>query len=75
MTIDTISDPDLAALRACWSGKCNDRAMPSRADINPNEIRLLLPDIFIMDIHRPQRFPLRFRLVGNANSRAVACER
>jgi hypothetical protein len=62
MTIDTISDPDLAALHAYWSGKCNDRAMPSRADINPSEIRLLLPDIFIMEIHRPLRF--RFRLVG-----------
>ena len=43
ITIDTISDPDLAALHAYGSGKCNNRAMPSRANINPSEIRLLLP--------------------------------
>jgi hypothetical protein len=36
--------------------------MPSRADVNPNEIRALLPDIFIMEIHQPLRFC--FRLVG-----------
>ena len=58
----TTGDPDLSALRAYWTGKCNSRTMPSRADINPGEIRLLLPNIFIMEIHQPLRF--RVRLAG-----------
>lgn len=62
MTVHTIVDPDLAALQTYWAGKCNGRTMPRRADINPSEIRLLLPDIFIMEIHQPLRF--RFTLVG-----------
>jgi hypothetical protein len=62
MTVQPTDDPDLAALQNYWTDKCNGRTMPRRADINPNEIRGLLPDIFIMEIHQPLRFC--FRLVG-----------
>jgi hypothetical protein len=62
MTLGMLSDPDLKALFAYWTSKLAGRAIPRRSDINPEEIRSLLPDIFIMDIHHPLRF--RFRLVG-----------
>ena len=61
-TVDTFGDADLTALYSYWASKCGNRAMPSRADINPAEIPSLLPDVFIMEIHDPLRF--RFRLVG-----------
>jgi hypothetical protein len=60
----TIGDPELAALHAYWTGKCGTRAMPRRADIDPTEIPLLLPHVFIAEIHQSLRF--RFRLVGTA---------
>jgi hypothetical protein len=59
----TLGDPDLTALYAYWATKCEGRAMPRRADINPREIPSLLPDIFLMEIHHPLRFC--FRLVGS----------
>jgi hypothetical protein len=67
-TIHMFGDTDLAALYAYWASKCGNRAMPSRADINPAEITSLLPNIFILEIRHPLRF--RFRLVG-----AMICQR
>jgi hypothetical protein len=55
-------DPDLTALFEYWTSKRVGQAMPRRSDINPAQIRSLLPNIFIMEIHYPLRF--RFRLVG-----------
>ena len=55
-------DPDLDALHAYWTGKCGNRAMPRRVDIDPSEIPSLLPHLFIAEIQHPLRF--RFRLVG-----------
>jgi hypothetical protein len=63
MTIQALGDPDLRTLYAYWASKCDNRAMPRRADINPREICSLLPDIFIVEVHHPLRF--RFRLVGS----------
>jgi hypothetical protein len=46
-----------------WNAKRGDRLMPSRADIDPSEIRDLLPGIILVDVARD---PLRltYRLVG-----------
>jgi len=46
-----------------WDSKRLGRSMPSRADIDPNEIRDLLPGIILIDVaHDPLR--LTYRLVG-----------
>lgn len=46
-----------------WNTKRGDRSMPSRADIDPSEIRDLLPGIILVDVaHDPTR--LTYRLVG-----------
>jgi hypothetical protein len=47
-----------------WLGKCDKRSMPSRSDIRPEQLRALLPYIFLVDISGdPTEF--RFRLVGS----------
>lgn len=46
-----------------WNGKRGGRAMPSRADIDPAEIKDLLPGIILIDVrHDPLK--LTYRLVG-----------
>lgn len=50
-------------VHAYWNAKRGDRPMPSRTDIEPGEIRHLLPGIILVDVAQD---PLRltYRLVG-----------
>lgn len=54
---------NLRLVHAYWNEKRGGRLMPSRADIDPGEIRHLLPGIILVDVSRD---PLRltYRLVG-----------
>jgi hypothetical protein len=46
-----------------WHAKAATGRLPSRADINPEEMRAILPYVYLVDVlHQPLRF--RFRLVG-----------
>lgn len=45
-----------------WCSKRAGRAMPSRQDIDPSEIRSLLPKIYLVDFEAPDVF--RYRLAG-----------
>lgn len=54
----------LVALHAYWLAKRGDRAMPSRADIDPAEIKGLLPHVMLYDAAPATRY--RIRLVGEA---------
>lgn len=70
------NDPNPAALAglpenlhqmlAYWQGKCAGRAMPARADINPAEIKTLLPDLILVDVvYKADAKPdFVYRLVG-----------
>jgi len=54
----------LRALLAYWRQKKGERRAPSRADIDPAEIKALLPYVGLVDVERaPLRF--RYRLVGS----------
>lgn len=55
--------PQLIALYRYWLSKCAGRRAPARADILPEEIRPILPNILILDIvgDVPR---LKYRLVG-----------
>jgi hypothetical protein len=55
-------------LYAYWLAKQGARAMPSRTDINPADIPLLLPYLVIVVRAGEQ---LRYRLIGNAIAQAV----
>ncbi len=53
----------LRRLLAYWHAKKGDRPAPTRADIDPTEIKPLLPHVGLVDVERaPLRF--RFRLTG-----------
>lgn len=46
-----------------WNGKRREGRLPGRADIDPSELRTLLPNIVLLDIE-PEPFRARIRLVG-----------
>jgi len=58
-------DVDTTALHAYWRGKCRGRAMPARADIDPAEIKPLLPYVMLFDAATAER-GARIRLLGEA---------
>lgn len=60
--------PELRQALTYWQGKCTDRPMPRRADIDPVEMRRWLPGTFLADVHfdsgtgRPA--DIHFRVAG-----------
>lgn len=55
----------LRDLHSYWLAKKRHRLAPGRKDIDPAELRSLLPHLFMVDVeNKPRRF--RFRLVGTA---------
>jgi hypothetical protein len=60
--------PATAAFYRYWDGKRRDRAMPSRADIDPLEMSSWLAGTALVDVKHtpdgPAPYELRYRLVG-----------
>lgn len=60
--------PLLRSVHAYWDGKRQGRRMPARADLDPAEIKPLLPHLLLMDVLRDGSpdWPLdfRYRLIG-----------
>src|SRR5689334_3090458 len=58
-----------AAFYRYWDGKRRGRAMPSRADIEPLEMKSWLAGMALIDVKRdasaPNGYALRYRLVGS----------
>lgn len=47
---------------AYWRGKMGGRPLPARADIDPSEIKSLLPDMVLLNVEwEPLRFSVRLR--------------
>jgi len=60
---EAIDHPQLARLYNYWDDKRGNRAMPTRSDIDPMELRPLLPNLALIDVEEnPHRY--RYRLVG-----------
>ena len=58
-----IDDPLLQRLYDYWIARKRDRIAPMRADIDPGELRDLLPNLFLVEtVGSPARY--RYRLVG-----------
>jgi len=49
-----------------WCAKRKGRAMPTRKDIDPLELRRLLPNIYLIDVVNPSLY--RYRLIGTTIS-------
>ena len=61
--IEAPSHPKLQQLLAYWTAKRGDRAAPARAEIRPEEIKSLLPDVMIWNVEKVGG-PFTIRLVG-----------
>lgn len=59
-----------AMLRAYWLSKQREGALPRRQDIDPGEIRGLLPDLALVESIEAGRF-FRFRLIGTSAERRL----
>jgi len=57
-------DARLRRLHDYWLGKRDGRALPTRADIDPVELRLLLAYVFLVDVIAGRPRDYRFRLAG-----------
>jgi hypothetical protein len=55
--------PDIRLMLEYWRGKCAGRQMPTRADIDPAEIRPYLPYVTLVDVVDDER-RFVYRLVG-----------
>jgi len=59
-----LTQPMLAAVLEYWQKKRADKWLPSRADIDPVELRKLLPYIYLIDVIPGDPLQFRMRLVG-----------
>jgi hypothetical protein len=65
LDIAEVKSPRIHRLFTYWQHQCDSRGgrLPRRADIAPDQVKDLLPNIIIVDVERdPMRF--RYRLVG-----------
>jgi len=58
LPLDSVGDPAPKALYAYWQRKLAGRRMPARADIDPLDLKAVLPQLVLLDV---QRGPLDFR--------------
>ncbi len=62
LTSDFITSDPIQRLFSYWLSRRGQRHVPLRTDIDPGDIRDLLPNIVMVDIEAP--FRVRYRLVG-----------
>jgi hypothetical protein len=55
-----------------WLGKRDSRAMPARRDIDPTELKAVLPHLMLVDVEPGPRF--RYRLFGTAVSESFGMD-
>ena len=58
------ADPRLRQVYDYWQQKRGTRAMPARRDIEPMELKAVLPQLILVDVEEGPRF--RYRLFGTA---------
>lgn len=68
--IADLGSAPLLRLEAYWQQKRGDRPMPSRADIDPAEIKPLLPQIIMTRIEQDP-FRVKYTIVGTACARSA----
>lgn len=61
-TVEIVTSDRIRRLTAYWQSRRGDRPIPRRTDIDPADIRDLLPNVVMVDVEQP--FRIRYRLVG-----------
>jgi hypothetical protein len=65
-----IADGRMCELFDYWDGRRGGKAMPSRIEVDPLDLPLQLPNLFLIDVEAaPRRY--RYRLVGSALTEIV----
>jgi hypothetical protein len=62
-SIEPISHPQIRSLAAYWTAKSAGRRAPARRDIDPQDLRRCLPNLFMLDVIEPDK-RFKVRLVG-----------
>src|SRR5262245_36772939 len=62
IALSEVSSPAIRSFDAYWRSKMTGPRLPGRADIDPAELRQVLPDIVLLDVEwEPFRFRVRLR--------------
>ena len=59
-----VSHPTLRRLLDWWEARRGSRAMPSRADVKPAELKDILPDLVLVEVRDNDRRRFHYRLAG-----------
>ena len=60
-------EPEFAELLRYWESRRQGERLPARADIEPLDLRALLPHLLLLDVERAgDRLRFRFRVAGTA---------
>jgi hypothetical protein len=59
LEVEALSDPGPQTLYAYWQRKLVGRRMPARSDIDPLDLKAVLPNLILLDVHAE---PLDFRV-------------
>jgi len=67
-----VDEPEFAILLRYWESKRREGRLPARRDIDPIEIRALLPQVLLLEVLRTETgLRFRFRLAGTAFTHLV----
>jgi hypothetical protein len=64
MTSSPVTHPIITEGYAYWLRKRGDRPLPARTDLDPSDIKRVLPHVMLVDVVGPRHY--RYRLVGTA---------
>lgn len=63
LPLDSVGEPAPKALYAYWQRKLAGRRMPARSDIDPLDLKTVLPHLVLLDVHRSP-LDFRYRVAG-----------
>jgi hypothetical protein len=64
--LDDMTEPVLRRVHSWWQSHRTTEALPSRRDLDPADLREVLPHLFIVDVLHGRLLDFRYRLVGTA---------
>ena len=73
LPLDSVGDPGPKALYAYWQRKLAGRRMPARADIDPLDLKTVLPHLVLLDVRRDP-LDFRYRVAGTRTYDIFGCD-
>lgn len=63
LAFDSLDQPGSKLLYSYWDSKRRGRRMPARSDIDPLDLKLVLPQLLLLDV-QPSPLDFRYRVAG-----------